>query len=268
MARTASMPRRALLKQGRRMLYARSQRRVALKALALGLTAPTMTLAAEPVLVLATGAREPMVSSPGKPGFAEEVAREAFRRAGYGLRVLALPHERALQNANAGIEDGDLYRATGFEKDYPHLVQVPQPLLEQDFVAMSLRTDIEVRGWSDLARYSVGYVTGNKILERQLEGVAQPTSVRDNSALFAMLAADRVDVVLINRWVGYLAARQAGLVVRVQEPALLRVPMFIYLHRKHEALAPRLAKALAEVRGDGTWQRLYDQIIKPLEPAR
>jgi ABC-type amino acid transport substrate-binding protein len=44
--------------------------------------------------------------------------------------------------------------------------------------------------------------------------------------------------------------------------------MFIYLHRKYESLAPRLAKALAEVRSDGTWQRLYEEIIKPLEPAR
>jgi polar amino acid transport system substrate-binding protein len=250
------------------MRHARRQRRRALKALCLGLTVSGMALANEPVLVLATGAREPMVSLPGKPGFVEEVAREAFRRAGYGLRVLPLPVERALQNANAGIEDGDLFRAAGFEKDYPNLVQVPQPLLEQDFVAMSRRAEVEVRGWPDLARYSVAYVTGNKILERQLQGVAQQTSVRDNAALFAMLAADRVDVVLINRWVGYLAARQAGLAVRVQEPALLRVPMFIYLHRKHEALAPRLAKALADVRSDGTWQRLHDQIIKPLEPPR
>ncbi len=250
------------------MLYARSRRRSTLRVLALGLAAPAMAFAAEPVLVLATGAREPLVSLPGQPGFVEEVAREAFRRAGYGLRVVPLPHERALQNANAGIEDGDLYRAAGFEKDYPNLVQVPQPLLEQDFVAVSRRADIDVRGWPDLARYSVGYVTGNKILERQLEGVAQQTSVRDNPALFAMLAADRVDVVLINRWVGYLSARRAGLVVRVQEPALLRVPMFIYLHRKHESLAPQLAKALAEVRRDGTWQRLYEEIIKPLEPAR
>jgi polar amino acid transport system substrate-binding protein len=250
------------------MLHSPGQRRIALKALALALTAPAMAPAAEPVLALATGAREPLVSLPGQPGFVEEMVREAMRRAGYGLRVVPLPHERALQNANAGIEDGDLYRAAGFEKDYPNLVQVTQPLLEQDFVAMSRRADIEVRGWPDLARYSVGYVTGNKILERQLQGVARQTSVRDNPGLFAMLAADRVDVILINRWVGYLAARHAGLVVRVHEPPLLRLPMFIYLHRKHESLAPRLAKALAEVRGDGTWQRLYDQIIKPLEPPR
>jgi polar amino acid transport system substrate-binding protein len=250
------------------MLQVRSRRRNVLRALTLSLGAPALGLATDPVLVLATGAREPLVSLPGQPGFVEEVAREAFRRAGYGLRVVLLPTERALLNANAGIEDGDLYRAAGFEKDYPNLVQVPRPLVELDFVAMSRRTGIEVRGWPDLARYGVGYVTGTKILERQLQGVAQQTSVRDNTALFTLLAADRVDVVLIGRWVGYLAARQAGLVVRVHEPALLRVPMFIYLHRKHESLAPRLASALAEVRGDGTWQRLYDQIIKPLEPAR
>lgn len=250
------------------MRHARTQRRFALKALTVGLAAPALARAAEPALALATGAREPLVSSPGKPGFVEEVAREAFRRAGYALRVVPLPVERALQNANAGIEDGDLYRAAGFEADYPNLIQVPQPLLEQDFVAMSRRADVAVGGWPDLARYSVGYVTGNKILERQLQGVAQQTSVRDNAALFAMLAADRVDVVLINRWVGYLAARQAGLAVRVHEPALLRVPMFIYLHRRHSSLAPRLATTLGEVRRDGTWQRLYDQIIRPLEPAR
>jgi ABC-type amino acid transport substrate-binding protein len=31
---------------------------------------------------------------------------------------------------------------------------------------------------------------------------------------------------------------------------------------------PRIAEALAEVRRDGTWQRLYDRILGPLESAR
>lgn len=224
--------------------------------------------AGDAALTLATGAREPLISTPGRPGFAEELAREAFRRAGRDLRVVALPHERALLNANAGIEDGDLFRAAGFEKDYPNLVQVPQALLEQDFVAFARRPEIVVRDWPDLARHSVAYVTGNKILERRLEGFKQVTSVRDNAALMGMLASDRADVVLINRWVGYVAAREAGLTLRAQEPPLLQVPMFIYLHRRHEALVPQLAAALAEVRRDGTWQRLYDQIIRPLEAPR
>lgn len=246
----------------------RDGRRTALLGMCMGLIAPELALAARPTLTLATGAREPLVSSPAKPGFVEEVAREALRRVGHDLRVVPLPHERALVNANAGIEDGDLYRAAGFEKDFPNLAQVPESLVEQDFVAVARRPDVSVRGWDDLARYSVAYVTGNKILERHLEGFANVTSVRDNTLLFGLLATDRVDVVLINRWVGLVAARQAGLAVRVQEPPLVRVPMYMYLHRKHATLIPPLAAALAQAKRDGTWQRLYDQILKPLEATR
>jgi polar amino acid transport system substrate-binding protein len=236
--------------------------------LGIGMIVPRLVVAARPTLTLATGAREPLVSSPSKPGFVEEVAREAFRRVGLDLRVVPLPHERALVNANAGIEDGDLYRAAGFEKDFSNLAQVPESLVQQDFVAVARRPDVSVRGWDDLARYSVAYVTGNKILERHLEGFANVKSLRDNTLLFGLLATDRVDVVLINRWVGLVAARHAGLAVRVQEPALVRVPMYMYLHRRHATLIPPLAAALAEVKRDGTWQRLYDQILKPLEAAR
>lgn len=244
------------------------ERRAAVLVLALAAIAPVVAFAASPSLTLATGAREPLVSSPGRPGFVEEIAREALRRTGHGLVVLPLPHERALVNANAGIEDGDLYRAAGFEKDFPNLVQVPEPLVDQDFVAIARRPGVDVRGWPDLARYSVAYVTGNKILERRLEGFSGVTSVRDNALLFGLLAADRVDVVLINRWVGLVAARKAGIAVRVQEPPLLRVPMYMYLHRRHETLVAPLAAALAGMRRDGTWQRLYDQVLAPMQAAR
>jgi len=236
--------------------------------IATGLTVPGLASAAEPTLALATGTREPLVSSAGHPGFVEEVAREAFRRAGYGLRVVPLPIERALVNANAGVEDGDLYRAAGFEKDYPNLVQVPQPLVDQDFVAFTLRTDVEVRQWADLARYSVAHITGQKIIERQLQGAANVTTVRDSELLLGLLTNGRVDVIVNNRWVGLSVARQAGIAIRVLEPPLLRVPMYMYLHRKHAALVPRVAAALADVKRDGTWQRLYDQILTPLETAR
>lgn len=244
-----------------------NRRRTALLALAIGVAAPRLALAAEPLLTLATGTREPLVSSPGRPGFVEEVAREAFRRAGFALRVVPLPIERALVNANAGIEDGDLYRATGFEKDYPNLVQVPQPLVDQDFVAFTRRPDVEVRGWPDLSRYSVAHITGQKIIERQLQGATNVTTVRDSELLLGLLANGRVDVIVNNRWVGLWVARQAVVTVRVLEPPLLRVPMYMYLHRKHEALVAPLAAALADVRRDGTWQRLYDQILRPLEAA-
>lgn len=223
---------------------------------------------AQAPLTLATGSREPLVSAPGRPGFVEELAREAFRRVGHELRVLQLPHERALANANAGVEDGDLFRAAGFEREYPNLVQVPVALMDQDFVAMTLRQDLEVRDWGDLAGLSVAFVIGNKIIERKLRDHRGATTVRSNELLLGLLAAGRTDVIVINRWVGLHAARQAGVAVRVLEPALLHVPMYIYLHRKHQALVGPLAAALAEIRRDGTWQRLSEHWLAPLEASR
>jgi polar amino acid transport system substrate-binding protein len=250
------------------MRYGLVRRRLALLSLGTTLMAPRLVSAARPKLTLATGTREPLVSSPGRPGFAEEVARDAFERVGHALEVVTLPIERALVNANAGIEDGDLYRAAGFEKDYPNLVQVPHPLIEQEFVAFALRSDIAVRGWSDLAPYNVAYITGQKIIERHLQGSGKALSVRDSEQLFALLASGRIDLAINNRWVGLAVAQRAGIPVRVLEPPLLRVPMFMYLHRKHEALVQPLAAALAAARRDGTWQGLHDRILKPLEAAR
>jgi len=224
--------------------------------------------AVAPQLVLATGTREPLISAPGLPGFVEEVVRAALERIGIELVVVPLPIERALVNADAGIEDGDLFRAAGFETEYPNLVRVPQPLLEQEFVALALRADVQVGRWDDLARYNVGYLTGQKIIERQLEGAANATVVRDTLLLLGLLVQGRVDVIIHNREVALLAARRAGIALRVLEPPLLRVPMYMYLHRRHHALVPRIAAALAQVRRDGTWQRLHDQILAPLEPAR
>jgi polar amino acid transport system substrate-binding protein len=224
--------------------------------------------AARPQLVLATGTREPLVSVPGRPGFVEEVARTALDRLGLALTVVPLPIERALANANAGVEDGDLFRAAGFEKDYPNLVQVPQPLMEQEFVGLVVRADVQVRDWPDLARYSVAHITGQKIIERRLKDVPNVTTVRDTDLLLRLLASGRADVAIHNRSVALLAARHAGIPLRALEPPLLKVPMYMYLHRRHEALVPRIAEALAEVRRDGTWQRLYDRILGPLESAR
>ncbi len=243
----------------------RPTRRSASAGLLMWAALPLAAAAAPRVLTLATGAREPMISVPGRPGFVEELMRAACRRIGIDLVVLPMPHERALINADAGIEDGDLYRAPGFERDYPNLVQVPEPLLRQDFVALTTRTGLVVRGWDDLRPLAVAYVTGNKILERHLAGHPQLTTVRDNALAIGLLAAGRADVLIINRWVGLMAARQAGLAARALEPPLLRVPMHAYLHRRHAELAAPLAQALVELRRDGSRQQLYDRTLGALE---
>jgi polar amino acid transport system substrate-binding protein len=245
-----------------------NERRSAVIGAGLAVISPSLALAARPTLTLATGALPPLTSAPGHVGFLDALAQEIFNRVGTDATVVRLPVERALINANAGIEDGDMFRAAGFEKDYPNLVQVPEKVLDFDFVAYATRADVQVREWNDLARYSVGYVTGWKLYERNARIARDITTVRALDQLFQLLAAGRADVVLLDRWQGLWLAREAGLAVRPLDPPLARAEMFIYLHRRHAALVRPLAGALAAVKSDGTWQRLFDRILKPLEPAR
>ncbi len=229
---------------------------------------PTLALAARPRLELATGTLPPLASRPGQIGFLEALAVEVFKRIGYDVALLKLPFERALINANAGVEDGDVFRAAGFEQDYPNLLRVPERVLDLDFVAYTMRPDVEVREWGDLASYNVGYVKGWKIFERNVKAARDITTVRELEQLMPLLTSRRADVVLVDRWQGLWLAREAGLALRALEPPLARVDMFIYLHRKHEALVAPVAAALAEVKRNGLWQRLVDAKLKPLEPAR
>ena len=234
-------------------------------ALAAGVIAPRMAFAARPTLTLATGALPPLTGETGQPGFLDELLRQAFDRIGIDATVIRVPTERALVNANTGVEDGDAFRAPGFEKDYPDLVQIPEKLLDFDFVAYAMRPDIQVRNWSELAPFAVAYVTGWKIYERNVKA-RTITTVRELGQLFPLLAKGRADVVLLDRWQGLWVARKANTAARPFDPPLARVAMFAYLNRRHAALTAPAAAALADLKRDGTWQKLYDRILKPLEP--
>jgi polar amino acid transport system substrate-binding protein len=87
--------------------------------------------------------------------------------------------------------------------------------------------------------------------------------VRDADQLFGLLASGRADVVLYERWQGLAKSRAMGLKVKVLEPPLVRTKMYMYLHKKHVALVPLVSAALAKLKKDGTYQRIFDNTLKP-----
>lgn len=251
------------------MLDRSNLRRLLLLAAALGPAAGRRAAAARQRLTLATGAVPPLVSAPPQVGFLDALAAEVFGRLGIDVTLVSMPLERELINADAGIEDGVMMRAPGFEKDYPNLLRVPETVLDFHLVAYTARPDVQVRDWNDLARYSVAYITGWKAVEARLKAVSEVTAVRNVDQLLTLLANGRADVVVLGRWQGFVQkAREAGLPLRALDPPLAQIPMYSWLHRRHAALVQPLSQALAQVKRDGTWQRLYDQILLPLERPR
>jgi polar amino acid transport system substrate-binding protein len=93
-------------------------------------------LASELSLVLNTAHVYPL-SSPEGSGFEDKILKEAFRRIGKEIKIIHLPSERALINANEGTDDGNFARVAGLEKTYPNLIRVPERLWMFEFAVFS-----------------------------------------------------------------------------------------------------------------------------------
>lgn len=223
-----------------------------------------MARAAEvPVLVLNDTNEPPLTTTDGS-GFLDAVAGEAFRRAGVRLRLVKLPAERGLINANAGIEDGDLVRIAGLEAQYPNLVRVPEKLIDWEFTAFSKDATLPAR-WETLRTRPVGHIRGWKIYEQQFAGAPHVVTAEDSAQLFRQLQFDRIEVALYARWQGLSLIRRQGLKgVYALEPPLATREMFIYLNRRHVALVPKLAQALRAIKAEGLYDRLYREKVLSL----
>ncbi|MEW6221202.1 MAG: transporter substrate-binding domain-containing protein [Thermodesulfobacteriota bacterium] len=234
------------------------QRLPALVSLLLLLLSAAAPARAGQPLVLNTPGNPPW-HYPDQSGIADRLAHEAFRRIGLEVVIQSLPAERALLNADAGLEDGDCGRIPGLSARYPHLVQVPAVYARADFVVFTRRSDLAIRSWQDLAPLDVAIIRGHKLAEQSLPQTRSLTSVDSVDLLFTLLVKDRVDVAICERLFGSHVREKRGLAaqVRILEPPLVTQDFFIYLHERHRAFVPALAAALQGMQDDGTYDRMH-----------
>ena len=74
------------------------------------------------LLVLNTGSNEPYINENGG-GFYGLLTREIFSRIGIDAQTVRLPSQRALLNANNGVEDGNIARIKGMGKNIQTLFE-------------------------------------------------------------------------------------------------------------------------------------------------
>lgn len=220
--------------------------------------------AAVPRLVISTGVVAPY-TTPERQGFLDRLVAAVFREVGVQAEILVYPaaSERSLLNANEGVDDGQALRVAGLEKLYPNLIRVPEPVIMNDFVAMSVRHRFATPDWAALKPYTVTYIIGWKVFEANVPPEAPRTPVRAAEQLFTLLARERADVALYERWQGLAQARRSGLQIHIMEPPLVSTPMYMYLHRKHAHLVPQVAQALVRLKQDGTYQRIAAETLVP-----
>jgi polar amino acid transport system substrate-binding protein len=212
-------------------------------------------------------AQTPPRTRPDGSGFQDIIIRKALGRLGIPVQIEHLPSERAMINANEGIDDGVLVRVAGLEEIYPNLIRVPEQVTTFEFSAFTKTINPPLRNWEDLKPYHVGIICGWKILEIKLTGVQSLTRVKDEVALFSLLAGDRVDFIVYDRMQG-LALMEAQHLqnIRILEPPLAVKPMYLYLNKKHQDLVPQVGEALREMRVSGLIDRITAESTKNRRP--
>lgn len=207
----------------------------------------------------------PPFSNLDKSGFEDLLSQEMYRRIGVEIDIIHLPAERALANANAGVDDGTGSRVGGMAEQYPNLVQIGENVLSREYVAFTRRNDIEISDWNSLKPYRVGIITGWKILEWNIKGTKSLSKVQTTRQLFKILDAGRVDLIVYGRWAGLHTVQDMDIPnVRDLKPPLATKKVYWYLHKKHTHLVPRASAALQEMKRDGTYQRIFDQTLGQL----
>jgi polar amino acid transport system substrate-binding protein len=216
---------------------------------------PSLTLA-QPTITLNTAADEPL-STKSHKGFLDEIAVNIFNKIGYSVLINKLPAERALRSANRGLIDGEIARVAGLDKVYPNLIRIPEKIMNWGFFVFSKKPINLQQSWNALKNKNVAFITGWKILEINTPKSATITRVKNSQQLFTLLKNDRTDYVIYERWGGNFIVNhsQPNNIIMIYPPLATR-DMFIYLHKKHSALVPRLSQALVDMKKDGSYDRL------------
>jgi len=209
-------------------------------------------------IVIGSSHREPLTNASGS-GIVDGLVVEMFHRIGHSACITPLPAERSLLNANSGITDGDILRVREVivSGRYPNLHLVPEVLYPLPISGFTRRNDLQPKALADLVPLRIGFVTGWKILEEQVKAV-EISRVRGVEELFALLAEDKVDLVIYERLTGQHLLEQLGIEgVRVVDPPLLVTPQYLVLHRRHQALLEPLAAALRAMKAEGGYERAF-----------
>lgn len=206
----------------------------------------------------------PPVTTPNKDGALDLVYQELSRRLGIQISVDEVESaERVLLNANNGVTDGDVGRVMGLEKRYPNLVVVPVPVYHYQMVVFSIKPDFTVAGAESIKQYDIGIPTGWKILEDISVGARSVTSLSSAELVFSMLMKDRIDIALLEKSQGISMIQKMGLQgIKVLRPNLLEGDWFLYLHKKHNYLVPKITAELQKMQKDGTIKRINTSVLK------
>ncbi|XLZ72060.1 transporter substrate-binding domain-containing protein [Massilia sp. SR12] len=179
-----------------------------------------------------------------------QVIRAAARRAGIGVAMRALPPQRGMVMANRGEIDGAIGRTMLAARDFPDLLPVSEPVFLYAPSAYTYKQLDVSGGWAALRDHTLCVRRGYTLMEERTRALPRQR-LDDDASLLRMLRHGGCDVAIMdrkNKEARALMATDRDL--HLLQPPLEEVPLYLFLHKRHAALVPRLAEALRDLKRD------------------
>lgn len=185
------------------------------------------------------------------------IYKEAFKRLGYGFKLISQPGERAMVDANQGIVDGEAARIMTIDREkYTNLIMVPYPVVTMKDGAYAVDDSIKVEGWESLVGkpYKVGLLKGIKSVEQKLPRYVDNkhivTLIRPEQGL-QMLKAKRIDLFIVGTQIEDSAFLKNGAYKEVKCVGIVETKrLYPWLHKRHESLVRPLADMLQTMKSE------------------
>lgn len=216
-----------------------------------GWTTPTV---AQEEIVIAT--RQNAITN----RFAELVLKQAYGEVGIPVRFQVYPDARSIIEADLGRADGEMARLEPVLKQYPNLRKVPVPIFYSELSAfVTADHTLKITDWGSLNGLSLATIQGFKYVQNKTAAY-KPRIYQTSDKVIEMVRNNRIDVGVLNRFLGQLAAKRmnAEHVVDISPP-LDRLPVFHMVHKRHETLIPKLSAVLEKMRASGELNRMWEK---------
>lgn len=204
----------------------------------------------------------------GPEGLSPDLVRAAFKTQGVDVVFLAVPFARCLQYAKTGRALA-CFNATIIDSNRDVYHWHPTPLFEEELAIFGPQSapdtpvtvkDLEGRNLG----VTIGYTYPTEIMENKK---IRKFSATSDHNLLQMLAAKRVDYILINTMPGYMRIYQdPQLKGRIKKVGVISLDGFWLGFSKADKNGQRLAetfeKGLRQIKADGTYQKIYGDFRK------
>jgi ABC-type amino acid transport substrate-binding protein len=224
-------------------------------------------LQSEPIKPLVMATNQPETTYEGK--WQRRLYEEAFKRLGVAFEVTLLPTARMTAMADSGEVDGQFVRVFAYADAHPEQVRVEEPIYQVVFglwvsnpaLNLSRLEDLAATGWRGIYRRGVEQCQND--LSGMLPG-DRLSSVATTELGLQMLLAGRIDFyceldgAVLNAL--YLPEFKNVTSVRLLLTYGDTIALHPYLHKKHAALAVRLAAVLKQMKADGSLERFRREV--------